>query len=424
MTLASAWPAPAPSAWRVSVDRSDRVLRRRAAPVTLPARCVGAYQEEAMIRLQQAIERDVERGLYDGAVTIVAVGGEIVFERAIGFADRHAGKPVRLDSVFPIFSISKSLSAVLMLQRVERGETRLNTPVCEIIPEFGSRGKQRITIGQLLCHSGGLPASFPAVPADKIGDLDAVVAAVCDVGLEAVPGEEVSYSPIMAHAVLGQCVRRLDGGERRLREIARRELLEPLGMAETALGMLGKPALAARAVTPRVSDDSPGMFDAAGLVGLAMAILNPELDVEIPAGGFVSTAADVFRFAEALRRGGAWDDARVLSAPMVALATRNHTGTLPNDLWTYARELKSWPLFPANLGLGFFLRGEGLHPSYSGHLSTPGTFGAMGAGTTNYWVDPARDMTMVCLTTGFLEEANSALRFQRLSDVAIAEFAR
>lgn len=73
--------------------------------------------------------------------------------------------------------------------------------------------------------------------------------------------------------------------------------------------------------------------------------------------------------------------------------------------------------------LGFFLRGEGLHPTYSGHLSTPGTFGAMGAGTTNFWVDPVRNMTMVCLTTGFLEEANSALRFQRLSDVAIAEFA-
>jgi CubicO group peptidase (beta-lactamase class C family) len=376
-----------------------------------------------MSRLQQAIERDVERGLYDGAVTIVAIGGKTVFEQAIGFADRQAGTPMRKDSVFPIFSISKSFSAVLMLQRVERGETRLNTPVCEIIPEFASRGKRRITIGQLLCHSGGLPASFPAVPAEKIGDLDAVVAAVCDVGLEAVPGEEVSYSPIMAHAMLGQCVRKLDGGGRRLRDIARQELLEPLGMADSALGMLGRPALAKRAVMPRVSDDSPGMFDAAALVGLGLAILNPELDIEIPAGGFVSTAADVLRFAEALRLGGAWNGARVLSAPMVALATSNHTGTLPNDLWTYARELKGWPLFPANLGLGFFLRGEGLQPTYSGHLSTPGTYGAMGAGTTNYWVDPVRDMTMVCLTTGFLEEANSALRFQRLSDVAIAEFA-
>jgi CubicO group peptidase (beta-lactamase class C family) len=376
-----------------------------------------------MSRLHQAIERDVERKLYDGAVTIVAVGGKVVFEHATGFADRHADKPMRLDSVFPIFSVSKAFNAVLVLQRVERGEVSLNTPVREIIPEFGSRGKQRVTIGQLLSHSGGLPASFPAVPADKIGDLDAVTAAVCDVGLEAVPGEEVSYSPIMAHAVLGQVVRQLDGGKRKLRDIAREELLEPLGMGDTALGALGSKALAARAVMPRVSDQSPGMFDASALVGLGLAILNPELDIEIPAGGFISTGADVFHFAEAMRLGGALNGKRVLSAPMVQLATSNHTGARPNDLWTYARELKGWPLFPANLGLGFFLRGEGLNPTYFGHLSTPGTYGAMGAGTTNFWVDPARNITMVCLTTGFLEEANSALRFQRLSDVAIAEFA-
>ena len=372
-----------------------------------------------MSRLQQAIEGDVERKLYDGAVTIVGVGGKVVFEQATGFADRGAAKPMRLDSVFPVFSISKALNAVLVLQRVERGEASLNTFVSEIVPAFAARGKQRVTIGQLLSHSGGLPASFPAVPADKIGDLDAVTAAVCDVGLEAVPGEEVSYSPIMAHAVLGQVVRQLDGGKRKLRDIAREEL----GMGDTALGALGSKALAARAVMPRVSDQSPGMFDASALVGLGLAILNPELDIEIPAGGFISTGADVFRFAEAMRLGGAWNGKRVLSAPMVQLATSNHTGARPNDLWTYARELKGWPLFPANLGLGFFLRGEGLNPTYFGHLSTPGTYGAMGAGTTNFWVDPARNITMVCLTTGFLEEANSALRFQRLSDVAIAEFA-
>jgi CubicO group peptidase (beta-lactamase class C family) len=376
-----------------------------------------------MSRLQQAIEGDVERKLYDGAVTIVGVGGKVVFEQATGFADRGAAKPMRLDSVFPVFSISKALNAVLVLQRVERGEASLNTFVSEIIPAFAARGKQRVTIGQLLSHSGGLPASFPAVPADKIGDLDAVTAAVCDVGLEAVPGEEVSYSPIMAHAVLGQVVRQLDGGKRKLRDIAREELLEPLGMGDTALGALGSKALAARAVMPRVSDQSPGMFDASALVGLGLAILNPELDIEIPAGGFISTGADVFHFAEAMRLGGALNGKRVLSAPMVQLATSNHTGARPNDLWTYARELKGWPLFPANLGLGFFLRGEGLNPTYFGHLSTPGTYGAMGAGTTNFWVDPARNITMVCLTTGFLEEANSALRFQRLSDVAIAEFA-
>ncbi len=220
--------------------------------------------------LRGAIGRDVDSGLYDGAVTIVAVGGKVVFDEATGFADRLGGRVMRRDSVFPIFSIAKAISAVAVLQQVERGRVRLNTPVCEIIPEFARRGKQRVTIGHLLCHSGGMPASFPAVPPEKAGDLDAVVAAVCDVGLEAVPGEEVSYSPIMAYAVLGQCVRVLDGGGRRFRDIVGEDVLAPLGMRETSLGLTR--ALVERAVAPRISDTSPGLFDPSGLMWLASSI--------------------------------------------------------------------------------------------------------------------------------------------------------
>jgi CubicO group peptidase (beta-lactamase class C family) len=374
-----------------------------------------------MSRLRTTIERDVERGLYDGAVTIVALNGTVLFEEAIGFADRPGEVQIRKDSIFPVFSISKSLTAAAMLQRVERGETCLNTPVREILPEFGTKGKQRATIGQLLSHSAGLPGSFPAVSPDKLGNLDAVVAAICDVGIDAVPGEAVSYAPIMAHAVIAQCVRKLDGSGLSFRDIVQRDLLNPLGMTDTSLGM--RSDLAARAVTPRAADLSPGLFDPAALVGLAQMILNPALDVEIPAGGFVSTASDIYRFAEALRLGGTLDGQRVLSRPMIEFATRNQTGSMVNNLWNYAREMKDWPAFPATLGLGFWLRGDGMVPSYTGHLSSRGTYGGMGAGTTNFWVDPVRQMTMVCLTTGFLEEANSGMRFQRLSDVAIAEFA-
>ena len=374
-----------------------------------------------MSRLRTTIQRDIDRGLYDGAVTIVAVEGAILFNEAIGFADRASAAAIQPGSVFPVFSISKSLTAAAMLQRIERGEACLNTQVRDILPAFGVKGKQRATIGQLLSHSAGMPAGFPAVSPDKLGDLDAVVAAICGVGIDSVPGEAVSYAPIMAHAVLAQCVRTLEGTTMRFRDIVQRDLLDPLGMTDTALGM--RRDLAARAVTPRAADLSPGLFDAEGLVGLARMILDPALDVEIPAGGFVSTAADIFRFAEALRLGGALDGQRVLSRPMVEFATRSHTGAMPNNLWNYAREMKDWPIFPANLGLGFWLRGHGMEPSYTGHLSNPGTYGGMGAGTTNFWVDPVRQMTMVCLTTGFLEEANSGIRFQRLSDVAIAEFA-
>ena len=252
------------------------------------------------------------------------------------------------------------------------------------------------------------------------GDLDAVVTSICDVGVNTVPGEEVSYAPIMAHAVIAQCVRLLEGGDKRFRDLAKRDLLDPLGMTDTSLGM--RSDLARRAIVPCKTDDSPGMFDLSALVGLAQMILNPELDVEIPAGGFVSTAGDVFRFAEALRQGGTLGDGASCRVRWSSSPPATTPARMPNNLWNYAREMLNWPIFPANLGLGFFLRGEGMIPTYCGQLASPTAYGAMGAGTTNYWVDPERDMTMVCLTTGFLEEANSARRFQRLSDTAIAEF--
>jgi CubicO group peptidase (beta-lactamase class C family) len=84
----------------------------------------------------------------------------------------------------------------------------------------------------------------------------------------------------------------------------------------------------------------------------------------------------------------------------------------------------NWPPMPANLGLGFFLRGAGLHPSILGTLTSAGTFGNYGAGSTLYWVDPARELTFVCLTSGVLEESQNILRFQRLSDLAVSAVVR
>ena len=75
-------------------------------------------------RLQRVIEADIQSGLYDGAATIVAVGGEIAFNETTGYADRANETPLRHDSVFPVFSISKALTAVALLQRVERGRSQ------------------------------------------------------------------------------------------------------------------------------------------------------------------------------------------------------------------------------------------------------------------------------------------------------------
>jgi CubicO group peptidase (beta-lactamase class C family) len=133
-----------------------------------------------------------------------------------------------------------------------------------------------------------------------------------------------------------------------------------------------------------------------------------------------STAWDIYRFSEMLRRGGELDGVRLLSPSIIKLATTNHTGTRPNDLFDYAREMYGWPEFPAYLGLSFFLRGAGVFPTPLGTTTSPGTFAGLGAGSTVFWVDPERDLTFVCFTAGLLEEAASMLRFQRLSDLVVA----
>ena len=365
--------------------------------------------------LTAAIKSDVAQQKYDGAVVIVARGGKIALHEAIGFAERASGRTARTDDVFCLFSVTKTLTTATVLQRVDRGELALTTRVADIIPEFGCKGKQRVTVAQLLSHMGGMSAGVPPVSPELLGNLEAMVAVICQQGPESLPGQEVSYSPITAHAVLAEIVCRLDGGTRPYREILAAEVLRPLGMKDTALGL--PKALAARRVPVVVRDRSEGLFPPEMLE--AFNVLLKE-DAEIPAGGAVGTATDIFRWAETLRRGGELDGVRVLSPAILKLATTNHTGLKPNNLWNYARELRGWDEFPAFLGLSFFLRGTGIFPTYFGTMASPGTFGGIGAGSTLFWVDLERDLTFVCLTAGLLEESHSIERFQRLSDLALA----
>ncbi|HXG21827.1 MAG TPA: serine hydrolase domain-containing protein [Methylomirabilota bacterium] len=373
------------------------------------------FSPKALDRIITTIVKDVAQQRYDSAVVIVARSGQVALHEAIGFADRVSNRLARPDDVFCLFSVTKTLTAAAVLQLIDHGQLALTTKVAEVIPEFGCKGKQRVTVAHLLTHTGGMSAGFPPVPPELTGNLEAVVAAVCQQGLEAIPGQEVSYSPITAHAILGEIVRRLDGGARSLREIFAAEIFRPLGMMDTALGLRND--LAPRRVPVVVRDRSEGMFPPDTLESFNVTLKE---DTEIPGGGAVSTAADIFRFAEMLRQGGELDGVRILSPAIIELATANHTGLKPNSLWHYARELRGWDEFPAYLGLSFFLRGEGIFPTYFGTMASPGTFGGIGAGSTMFWVDPERDLTFVCLTAGLLEESHSLDRFQRLSDLVHA----
>jgi len=371
---------------------------------------------ERLSDFAKAIEKDTAEGLYDGAAFLVARGGEVVMHGAIGKTDLEKKRTASKDDVFFVMSITKQLTTATVLMRIDRGELTLTTPVAEIIPEFGIKGKQHITVKHLLTHMSGIsPELPPELPLEQIGDLQAYVAAACEQRLMILPGKGVSYNPFTAHGVLAEMVRRLDGGDRPFRRIVNEDVIEPLGMKDSSMGL--RPDLAERRVPVVFRDRTPGLFDPVLLE--ATNILFDE-ETELPAGGVFSTVYDIYRFSEMLRREGELDGVRLLSPAIVQLATTNHTGVHRNDLFDYAREMYGWPEWPAYLGLSFFLRGEVVFPTPLGINTSPRTFAGLGAGSTVFWVDPERDLTFVCFTAGLLEEGASMLRFQRLSDLVVS----
>ncbi len=368
-----------------------------------------------LAQVENAIARDIESERYDGAALAVGRHGSLALYSVQGFAERASGRMLKEDDVFVTFSSGKQFTTCAVLRFVERGLLQLHQPVADVIPEFAVCGKGTISLHQLLTHTSGIPPYPPPLPPEDSMRLDKVVAAVCGMAPETLPGKAVKYSVLTAHAVMAEMMRRVDGGSRSFGEIVAAEIFEPLGMSETSLGVPN--TLAERRCPVVVRDRSPGLLPPELVESLGNAL---DASSEIPAGGYVTTLRDFARFAEALRAGGEIDGVRWLSPVTLDLATRNYTGRMPNDLWNYAVEARGWPVFPAYLGLGFFLRGKGTHPTPFGSLATPRTFGGVGAGSTTFFVDPERDLFYAFLSTGLLEESRSTERHQQLADMVLS----
>jgi CubicO group peptidase (beta-lactamase class C family) len=366
-------------------------------------------------RVGNRISAEIDSGLYDGASLHVARGGQVVIEGVYGFADRDGGRKLDPGDTFFTMSLGKQFLAPLVLNRVERGDLSLRMRVGEIIPEFAVRGKEPITLEQLLTHRSGVLRLLPMIAPEVLGNLETFVKAVCASIVEAKPGERVAYSVVAGHAVMAEMVRRVDAQKRSFREILQQDIFDAVGMKDTSLGL--RPDLAERMCPVKPLFTEKSILDRELLTALP-AMVGEE--GEVPAGGYVSTAADIHLFAEMLRRGGEINGHRILSPAMIDLATRNHTGTVRNEVFDCVLELRGWEPWPAYLGLGFWLRGDTITPGPFGSLNSPRSYGGFGAGSTGFWVDPERDLTFVMLTTGLMEESRSFERFQRISDLVVS----
>jgi CubicO group peptidase (beta-lactamase class C family) len=375
------------------------------------------FDSQRLGRLVEVIKTDIERGLYHGAVLRVARGGRLALDVAIGAADAEQRKPLRGDSVFSIFSVTKAFTNVLTFRAIELGHFALTTRITDIIPEFSGHGRERVEVWHLLSHQAGFPIIFEVKPEMYIDRFDEMVAAVIEVVKPVDPPcEKVSYSPLVNHVLLGEAVRRTDPKRRSYRRIVEEEILDPLGMKDTSVGV--RTDLKSRKVVPDFRGNYP--IGHRGHSNLGPNGAFEEEHAEMPWVGIASTVPDMFSFAEMLRQGGTLNGRRVVSPAMLELARRNWTGEKPNELEAARARDRGWPREPAYIGLGFSLRGTAIRHHLFGTLASPGTFGNYGAGTTLYWVDPERDLTFVCLSAGVMESNANVERFQRLSDIVIS----
>jgi CubicO group peptidase (beta-lactamase class C family) len=372
---------------------------------------------ERLDRLREVILADIARRDYFGAVLSVGRGGEVVFAEALGAEDAEGARPLKYDSVFSIFSVTKAFTNVLILKAIEEGRFALTTKVKDVLPEFTGKPREDATFYHLLTHTAGMPGVWTPKEGIYLDRLDELFeASIANVHGEVPPGTRCDYSPLVNHVLMGTALVRTDPKGRNYRTLLHEDLFAPLGMNDTSMGL--RADLKDRHVRPDMRGTVPIKHLSRTIEGDHALFEDPE--VEAPHVGCASTSHDLYRFAEMLRRGGELDGVRILSPAMIRLARRNHTGDMPNQLYKRVAEGAGWIVPPANQGIGFQVRGSGVYHHLFGQLSSAETFGNYGAGSTMFWVDPQADVSFALVSAGVMTQAANIERCGKLSDLVLS----
>lgn len=336
--------------------------------------------EQRLNRLFTLLADAVDRGDLPGAAVQLSQRGEATDARAFGrFSPSPDAPPMQPDSIFLVASITKPVvvSAVVLL--AERGHLLLDEAASLYVPEFGVNGKEAITLRHLMTHTSGLPDMLPENQAlrEQHAPMDEFIRRICGLTPDFPAGTGIQYQSA-GIAILGEIVQRVSGLP--LRDFLRREIFEPLGMRDTALGKEGLPSERLSLVnvpTEQVGTDWGWNSDYWRGLGAAW-------------GGMFSTVNDLTRYLRAFLNGGKLDGVRVFSPAAVAAMLRDQTTPMPL-IPAEQKAVHGW-------GLGWRLA-PATGWRYFGDLLSPGSFGHGGATGTVFWADPARETTFVLLTT-------------------------
>jgi len=360
----------------------------------------------------------IESGKISGCQVLVARRGHVAYTQSLGLMDRERNEPMRDDAIFRIYSMTKPITSIALMQLYEQGLFQLNDPVHRVIPEWRNLkeyvsgegvsmetrpAQKHITFRHLLNHSAGITYGGGPIftgaalhPVDwayqqyGIGrgqgeTLQTFAKNMARAPLRYTPGEKWMYS--YATDVCGYLVEALSG--KRFDRYLQEHILGPLGMRDTAHVVAPNKLDRLTANYERAADKTLKLFD------------DPQNSTyaQTPTffgggSGLTSTTADYYRFCDMLRRGGELEGVRIIGSRTLELMTRNH---LPGG-----KEL-------TQLALGAFsetaYEGTGFGLGFATTLDavSAGGFGAGdffwgGMASTIFWVDPKEDMVVIFMT--------------------------
>jgi CubicO group peptidase (beta-lactamase class C family) len=367
------------------------------------------FSVERLQRLDQLLDKYVADERIPGIVALVLRDGKPVYERAVGWSDKEAGRKIAMNSIFRIASQTKALTSAAVLQLAEEGKLAIGDPVSKFIPTFEKTtvsarnengvgvtvqpARRAITIRDLLTHTSGMSygtdaeiaaqyeakglgpaAGWGWYTADKDEPICASMERLGTLPFMAQPGEKYVYG--YNTDVLGCVVEKASGLP--LDEYFRKYITGPLGMKDTHFYL---PADQRERLATVYSSTPNGKYVRApeGAKGQGHYVDGPRKSFSGGAG-LVSTAGDYAKFLEAIRNGGQLGKVRILSPRAAALMTTNQVGTLHNT---------------NGLGFGYGFQTTDRYGAQG--MDSVGSFGWGGAYGSQYRVDPKAHLVLVIM---------------------------
>lgn len=372
---------------------------------------LAGFAPERLARITDHLNRNyIDNGKIAGCQTVVARHGHVAYFSSLGQMDRERNRPMADDALFRLYSMSKPITSVALMQLYERGYFQLNDPVARFIPGWrdhqvyvGGEGEsietrppeRPMTFRNVLSHTGGLTYGGTDHPVDRIyrtkhvrgpGEtLQTFIAKLANVPLRYTPGDRWCYS--YSTDVCGHLVAAISGQP--FDVYLKDNLFAPLGMTDTAFSVAAAQQNRFAANYQRGPDKQLQLIDDPR----TSSYLQPPAFLS-GGGGLVGSTADYLRFCEMLRQGGELEGERVLGPRTLALMTKNHLAG-NRDLTEMAIGTFSET---ANAGVGFGLGFAVTLSDVEAGAMGQGDYYWGGAASTIFWIDPVEDLVVIFMT--------------------------